>query len=255
MQSLERGIEWKIVFGSTIESQREEIGNQWKMDHPDFQIAVHSINPEINIIKLITDQEIESHQNFFEQCAKDYRELAIQLISDFVKKHKVEFDPDYPLNTLCHTNEFGYQPVGQITGWKYAFHGIHLGLTNIKSGQRIEIPLTYGLEFGQLDPCFFIDFVKSTKEYQPLPVKIYSDYAEGVRILEKMVDLGKFEYVNSNWHDDKGIVVADRKMVDVKVFNRDLIERKRGSSHLQSDELRRENSAYNMWRKLKRLWN
>lgn len=219
IKSLERGIEWKIVFGNKINSKREKIGGQWKFEHPEFQIAVHTIEPEINIVKLITDKEIEEHQEFFVKCAKDYRNLATKLINEFAEKYNVKIDPEYPMNTLRHTEKFGYKPVGQMNGWRYAFHGIHCGLTNNKTGQRIEIPLTYGLEFGQLDPYFFSRFIKSTKEYLPLPVEIYCDYADGRRILEKMVEIGKFEYVNSNWPNEKGIVVTDREKVEVKVYN------------------------------------
>ncbi|WP_188112325.1 hypothetical protein [Aquimarina sp. RZ0] len=225
IKSLPRGIEWKIVFADKIKSKREKIGNQWKFEHPEFEVGIHTVVPEINITKLITDKEIEENQDFFEKCAKDYRDLAIKLINEFADKHSIVIDSEYPMNTLCHTNKFGYEPIGKMNGWKYAFHGIHCGLTNIKTGQRIEIPLNYGLEFGQLDPYFFTNFIKSSNEYQPLPIGIYCDYADGKRIMEKMVELGKFEYVNSNWPNEKGIVVADRKKVEVKTFKSEVEEK------------------------------
>jgi hypothetical protein len=222
IKSLERGIEWKIVFENNIKSKREKIGCQWKFEHPEFQIAVHTIEPEINIVKLITNKEIEVHQDFFEKCAKDYRNLATKLINEFSEKYNVKIDTEYPMNTLCHTEKFGYKSVGQMNGWRYAFHGIHCGLTNNKTGQQIEVPLTYGLEFGQLDPYFFTRFIKSTKEYQPLPIGIYCDYADGYRILEKMVEIGKFEFVNSNWPNKKGIIVSDREKIEIKIYNPDV---------------------------------
>lgn len=261
IKSLERGIEWKIVFGNKIKSKREKIGGQWKFEHPEFQIAVHTIEPEINIVKLITDKEIEKHQEFFEKCAKDYRNLATKLINEFAEKHNVKIDPEYPMNTLCHTDKFGYRPVGQMNEWRYAFHGIHCGLTNNKTGQRIEIPLTYGLEFGQLDPYFFTGFIKTTKEYQPLPIGIYCDYADGKRILEKMVEIEKFEYVNSNWPNEKGIVVTDREKVEVKVYNPDEEleeERLRTTTYKNNggNSAKTKDSDNNkFWSKLKSMWS
>lgn len=219
IKSLPRGIEWKIVFTDKIKSKREKIGGQWKFEHPRFQIGIHTIEPEINIVKLITDEEIEEHQDFFERCAKDYRNLATKLINEFAEKHNLGIDPESPMDTLCHTDKLGYKPVGEISGWRYAFHGIHCAFSNLKTRQHIEVPLTYGLEFGQLDPYFFTGFIKSTKEYQPLPTGIYCDYADGNRIMEKMVELGKFEYINSNWPNKNGIVVTDRKKLEVKVYN------------------------------------
>jgi len=261
IKSLQRGIEWKIVFANKIKSRREKIGNQWKFEHPEFQIAIHSIKPEINIIKLITNEEIEEHQDFFEKCAQDYRNLATQLINEFAENHNLEIEPKNPMNTLCHTDKYGYKPVGQMSEWRYAFHGIHCGLTNNKTGQRIEIPLTYGLEFGQLDPYFFTGFIKSTNEYQPLPIGIYCDYSDGKRILEKMVELGKFEYVNSNWPDKKGIVVTDREKVEVKVYNPD-VDLEKESLHTtryknnggSATKIKDKNTS-KLWSKLKNLWS
>lgn len=248
IKSIPIGIRLKIVFADKIKSKREKIGEQWKLEHPEFQIGIHTIEPEINIIKLLTNGEIEEHQDFFEKCAKDYRNLATKLINEFAEKHDVKIDPEYPMNTLCHTNKFGYKPVGKMDNWRYAFHGFHCAFSNLKTRQYIEVPLTYGLEFGELDPYFFTGFIKSTKEYRPLPVEIYCDYDDGKRILEKMVKLGKFEYVNSNWPNEKGIVVSDREKVKVKVY----------IPEMESEEERLRTTTYKnnkIWSKLKSLWS
>ncbi|UKN03801.1 hypothetical protein K6119_09890 [Paracrocinitomix mangrovi] len=207
----------KVKFGRWIKSKRESIGKKWKSDHPNFQIGIHTVLPEINIVKLITSEEIHNNQDFFEKCAKDYRNLATKLITAFAKEYDITINPELPMDTLRHTNKFGYEPVGEFNGWKYAFHGIHCAFTNKETGQQIEVPLNYGLEFGQLDPYFFVQFIKTTQEYEPIPVKLFCDYADGKRILEEMVELGKFEYINSNWPDEKGVVVKERSKVDVPI--------------------------------------
>lgn len=226
IKSLPKGIRLRVVFGDNMKSDREKLGKQWEFEHPEFQIAIHTIKPEINFVKLITDEEIREHQNFFEKCAKDYRNLAITLINEFANKHNLEINPDSPMDTLYHTNKLGYKPVGEMNEWQYAFHGIHCAFSNLTTGQHVEVPLTYGLEFGQLDPYFFTRFIKSTKEYEPLPIGIYCDYADGNRILEKMVELGKFENINSNWPNEKGIVVADREKVNVNIYKPETEEKR-----------------------------
>lgn len=218
IKSFQAGIEWKIIFGESIAHKRKKIGSRWRFEHPEFEIGIHTTKPEIYFTKLITDQEIEKHQDFFEQCAKDYRNLATQLINMFAHTYQIKIDPEFPNHSLYHTNTLGYEPVGQMNHWRYAFHGIHCAFTHNKTGQYIEVPLTYGLEFGVLDPYFFTKFIKSTKAYYPLPVNIYSCYTDGKKILDKMLDLGKFEYINSNWPDKKGIVVTDREKTMVKTY-------------------------------------
>ena len=217
IQALPSGTRLKVKFGRWIKSRRKSIGEKWKADLPNFQIAIHTISPEINIVKLITKSEIRDNQDFFEKCAKDYRNLATELITAFAKKYHLTIDPELPLNCLRHTDQFGYEPFGEFNGWKYAFHGIHCAFTNIETGQRIEVPLNYGFEFGQLDPYFFVQFIKTTKEYQPLPLALFSEYADGTRILEEMIKLDKFEYINSNWPHEEGVVVKDRSKVDVPI--------------------------------------
>ena len=98
------------------------------------------------------------------------------------------------------------------------FTWISLLFRTYENGQVIEIPLVFGLEFGDLDPYFFITFIKSTPEYQPLPIDIYVNYADGLRIIEKMVSLGKFERISSNIENYFGTVVSDRDKVEINIY-------------------------------------
>jgi len=220
IESIPRGIELKVVFGDKILPQRDEVVRQWKKDHPDFQIGAHSFEPVVSLLRLIAYTEIDDNQDFFERCAKDYRDLSTELINEFARFFDVEINSEYPLMTLNSSGKHRYKQSGRFKTWNYFFHGIHCAFTNISTGQYIEVPLTYGLEFGVLDPYFFTRYIKSTQAYIPLPVEIFSDYHDGLRILERMIDLGKFEYINSNWPASEGVFVSDRDKISVKVFQR-----------------------------------
>lgn len=200
----------KIVFKGSVQDEREVIGRDLKGKLPNFQIGVHIIEPEINIAKLITDQEIAENQLFFEQCAKDYRKLGAQLISDLANTLDIIIDKDFPLDSFNQFKRSNKQQ-GRLNEWRYFFHGIHCLFENSRTHQSIEVCLLFGLEFGALDPYFFSRFIKSTPEYKPLPIEIYEDYADGVRILDRMLELGKFERIYSNTGNDIGIVVTDRE--------------------------------------------
>lgn len=207
----------KIIFEASIQNQRQEIGENLKKSLEGFQIGIHISNPEINIAKLITDKEIEEHQLFFENCAKDYRDLSRKLIFELAKKFKIKFSEEYPYLTF-NKLKGDKRGRGKMGDWKYFFHGFHCCFENQKTGQTIEVPLVFGLEFGDLDPYFFSIFIKSTPEYQPLPVEIYEDYADGARINDKMLSLGKFERINSNFKNHSGIVVTDRDKIEIKEY-------------------------------------
>jgi hypothetical protein len=206
-----------LHFEGAIEQERDYIGNKLKNNLIGFQVRLPHFEPEINICKLITDEEIELNQSFFEHCAKDYRALSERLIVKLAHKLKVKIDPDFPLLSF-NPLKTSKKQIGEVEEWKYFLHGYHCGFRNKKSGQLIEVPLVFGLEFGDLDPYFFTKFIKSTKEYHPLPVFIYEDYEDGIQINRKMLSLGIFEKINSNIENHFGIVVKDRKKINVDVY-------------------------------------
>ncbi|WP_347254177.1 DUF6896 domain-containing protein [Leminorella grimontii] len=207
----------RLVFEDTVKEQRETVGQALKNDLDGFWVGVHMIEPEINVAKLITEQEVERHQDFFEACARDYRNLATELIFVLAQQLNVRIEENYPLLTF---NPFkaGRKHKGVMGEWRYFFHGYHCAFDNPKTGQCIEVPLVFGLEFGDLDPYFFTRFIKSTKAYRPLPVELYEDYHDGVRVNQKMLALGKFERIEAAMPNHFGIAVTGREKIDVESF-------------------------------------
>ena len=215
--SLPREKTLKLIFGNEILNQREKVWTELKEKLVGYQIGMHTIEPEINISKLITDDEIEMHQDFFERCAKDYRQLATKLIFELGEKLQLIINDDFPLLTFNPLKRDSTKSRGKVNEWLYFLHGFHCGFENTKTQQCIEVPLTFGFEFGELDPYFFTRFIKTTNAYQPLPVAIYEDYADGKQILEKMLAIGKFEIINSSMSGQQGIVVTYRDKIVVKI--------------------------------------
>lgn len=215
IRTIQRGQVLKLVFEPGVQNQRIAIGQSLQERLVGFLVSIPAFDAEINITQLITDQEIEDHQVFFEQCAKDYRQLAGQLLFKLVDKLGITLNEDFPLDTFYQLMR-DKRHIGQVENWKYFFHGFHCGFRNVNTGQYIEVSLVFGLEFGDLDPYFFTRYIKSTPAYQPIPVEIFEDYDDGVRINEKMLVLGKFESIPSNVGNHFGIVVTDRDKVAIK---------------------------------------
>lgn len=205
----------KLIFEKDIQDQKEAVGQNLINKLFGFQVEIHTIDPEINISKLITDKEIDDNQDFFEQCAKDYRLLGEELLFKLVDKLGLKLNKDFPMETFNQLKR-DKRSIGKVGGWRYFVHGFHCGFENNKTGQLIEVPLVFGFEFGDLDPYFFSKFIKSTPNYRPLPVDIFEDYADGVRISERMISLGKFERISSNVGNHYGIVVTERQKVEIK---------------------------------------
>ncbi|QIJ88339.1 hypothetical protein C7H62_0530 [Mesoflavibacter sp. HG96] len=242
IKSIPRERTLKLIFENELKSKREKIGENLKKELLGFQVGIHTIQPEIYVAKLITDEEIESNQDFFEQCAKDYRQLGKELLFKLVNKLNLKLNEDFPLGTF-NILKSGKKQIGKVENWKYFVHGFHCGFENITTGQIIEVPLVFGLEFGDLDPYFFTKYIKSTPSYKPLPVDIYEDYADGVRIIEKMISLGKFERIDSNIGNHYGIVVTDREKVNIKSCEELDEQYKKQNRQMK-------NSKFNIWKYL-----
>lgn len=210
----------KIIFDHSIGYLREDYGKQLKKNLPHFQIGIHSMEPKIEINKLITKEEIIANQLFFVQCAKDYRKLGEELVSLFFEKKKIKLNKDFPFLAFNYLKGRRTQG-GKVGKWKYFLHGYHCYFQNIITKQEIEVPFMFGMEFGDLDPYFFSLYIKSTPEYQPLPVTIYEDFADGKRILDVMFQLGLLEQINSNLENHSGLVIKDRNKVEIKIYNPD----------------------------------
>lgn len=218
IESIPREKKLIIIFSKSIDHLRERFGEKLKADLVNFQIAIHSLKPEIHICKLITHREIITHQTFFESCAKDYRNLATKLILRLIEKNKIKHHPDFPFLTF-NSIKGSKKSRGKTDDWEYFFHGYHCHFKNTKTQQEIEVPIMFGMEFGDLDPYFFSIYIKSTPQYQPLPINIYENFDDGHRILEVMLNLGLFENINSNLKNHTGIVVKDREKVRIKIYD------------------------------------
>lgn len=216
LMNLERGVKLKVVFREDTQQLKDITGEYWKKELSHFSIVSHTIDQEITIVKLITDEEIIEHQDFFEICAQEYGLLGKELITQFAHKFQIKDYQAYPLGQINpYFENSQYKHSGKMGEWAYYIHGMHCAFTHKRTGQHIEVPLSYGEEFGVLDPYFFTDFIHTTPEFKPIPVPIFESYADGKRILDVMLELGKYEKINSNLPGLEGIIVTQRKKKEV----------------------------------------
>lgn len=133
---------------------------------------------------MIQENDIKKHMAFFKKCEMDYQTLAEKLIKELANQLKVEIDFELPLRTFnpFYTSAQG----GQMHEWEYFFHGNHCLFNNKITQQKIEVSLVNGKYFGTLDPFFFMEYILSTAEYNPLPVSILEPYQDSIKIIESI---------------------------------------------------------------------
>lgn len=217
IRNIKRGVCLKINLIESAQKYQEEKGRELRKDLPNFSIGINMNGYEINVKKLITNKEILEHQDFFEFCAKEYGLLGEKLINEFIVYKGIPNHKGFPLKELNgYIGNKNHEPRGEMGEWNYYFHGFHCLFINRNTKQKIEVPLTYGEEFGELDPYFFSIFIKTTPKFQPLPIYIYDDYEDGKIIIETMFQLGKFEIIKSNIEGRLGYIVKDRIKKNIK---------------------------------------
>lgn len=197
----------RLLFHDAVAHLKTDFGNALAAQLPHALVYIHDVAPMINLEQLIPDEEIVANQDFFEQCGRDYNELAHALIDKLAVMLQVDIhstDPHRVFIPFYSTDK----KQGKLEAWNYYFHGYHCGFKHTLSGQEIEVSIVNGQEFGAFDPYFFIRFILSTKLYRPLPFRFYNEYEDGKRVLQKMVALGKFEQLNLNARE--AILVRDR---------------------------------------------
>lgn len=218
IQSLPRGIKLNLIFEEAILAKRSEIGEKWQQQLPEYSVDIQLNGREITIFKLLTAEEIEEHQEFFENCGKEYGILAEQLIKQFIEQYDVVSHGGFPLITINPYGKSHYRPSGEMGDWDYHFHKFHCAFTHKETKQHIEVCLVFGEEYGELDPYFFSTFIKTTAKFQPSPVPIIDYYVDGKRIFDVMLKLEKFEEINSNIRGRTGVIVMDREKKEVKPY-------------------------------------
>jgi len=233
LENAERGVIFYVLFQkrNTLYRNKNKTGvktlkhfeNIFKSSLPDnFLIrAIHESN-SIRVEKLITYTEITSNQVFFKKCAEDYNCLANELMEQFQNMFKIKPYIDVPFITMNNYYENPHGSGELMGNWLYEFHGMELRFTNIITNQVVEIFLNYGGEFGVLDPLFFINYIKSTDKYKPLPVKLLHNFHDGHRVIEVMTELDLFEKIHSNFSvEPSREIIKSRDKKVIKVVNKD----------------------------------
>lgn len=167
----------------------------------------------------MTDEEIRFHQKFFENCAKDYRNLAKDLVLQLTEIKKIKLNEDFPFLTFNKMKGNQKLSRGKILDWNFFIHGYHCHFINTKTKQEVEAPFMFGMDFGDLDPYFFLLFIETNPAYKPLPFNIEDKFKDGEKVLKVMLELGLFEKISSNIKNHSGIAVKDRDKIEIKLFN------------------------------------
>ncbi len=206
IESLPREVRLIVVFEEEVGIDKGELGEEWKTYFPEHLVGINSVENHISLQKLITVDEVKQHQMFFEKCGIEYARLASDLVGRFMTYFKVPPHQGFPFKTLYWFRNPHFKKSGKMGKWKYNFHGFHCGFTHQVTGLTIEASLVFGKNYGELDPYFFGQYIKTNPDYIPLPVPVYDSYHDGKRIVQTMLALGRFKEIKSHFEERVGVI-------------------------------------------------
>lgn len=80
--------------------------------------------------------------------------------------------------------------------WAYQFHGVECCFTSARTGQVVDVRLTFGDEFGVLDPWFFHRFLRTTPRYSSLAADLADGFHDTARALEVLERSGRLTRID-----------------------------------------------------------
>lgn len=138
----------------------------------EFQVTVFPvIRPEH--VAQIADQLLEA--------ARAFRSIARQLCTRLA--HALDLSPESLVDSPRTSGQLDPE-------WRYHFHGLECCFTSVITGQELDVKLSFGSEFGVLDPWFFHRFLSTTLEYTRLAASLPDGFLDTARALDVLESTG-----------------------------------------------------------------
>lgn len=146
----------------------------------------------ITVMQVVSEQEVLAHADELVSAAMHFRFMATVLMSKLALVFQV---PPREINAFFRFRLADEQYSGSLDDdWDYGFHGFECWFGNRRTGQVLEVILSYGEERGILDPYFFLQFLQSTPGYVPLAER-FPDFHNMARALDVLAKHGRLRTV------------------------------------------------------------
>jgi hypothetical protein len=155
----------------------------------------------VTVMRVDRAGDVAAHMDEFVAALRLFRRTATTLATRLAARLGVA--PGVLLRAL----KPGGSPPGRLDEWDYQPHGGECRFVGRATGQVVEVRLTFGEEFGALDPYFFGRFVRSTPGLEGLARLIRDEYHDTARVLELVGRAGYLREERNGWR--RGWVVRD----------------------------------------------
>jgi hypothetical protein len=163
----------------------------------------------ITVKKVIAAEDVQANEAQFVAALRLFRQTASALASRLARRLGVPADRLLDLGRGNARTGWADRLRGLLGrrlrgrrldgGWSYCFHGGACHFEDRATGQVVEVRLTFGAEFGVLDPYFFALFVKSTPALAHLAPLLRDEFHDAARVLKLLHRAGHLRVVEGRF--------------------------------------------------------
>lgn len=179
------------IAGQVDRSLLDSILAQLARGLPEHSVFL-SGESQLTVLPVICTAEVHRIADDLLEAARAFRLIASQLCARLASALEISTDAliDAP------------RASGQLDAeWRYRFHGLQCCFLSCATGQVVDIELSFGDEFGVLDPWFFHRFLSTTGRYASVVAHLTHGFHDTQRALDVLENSGRLTRITRSVGD------------------------------------------------------
>jgi hypothetical protein len=179
-----------VTLGSSEKSALVQRLTEALPEHSVFDAGAGAEATHVTVLRPIASEIVLAHADDVIAAAFAFRVLA----SNLARRLAAHLNVSPELLANC----FGEGSLDDV--WDYVFHGRECRFEN-RRGQILDVRLSFGTEFGVLDPWFFSEFLCTTARWHALSVVFRDKFHDTRRSFDILARIGRLQSVQGNVFD------------------------------------------------------
>ena len=197
----------------TLEFESGKVNEAYRKELQQELTNYHVFNPrwlpQLWIQPALETAKILALKDDIYNAAVSFRNDGIEIIKALGETYQVNPFEQKSLLSIKEKSRSNKQRGKVNDEWDFWFHGAECQFKNRKTGQIIELVITYGSEFGALDSYFFLTYLQTTPKFKALADFFSEDSTSVAKALNLLEDLRMLHRINDE--SQRGIVTEIQK--------------------------------------------
>ena len=206
----------RILFALTDGSFERDYIMTLQKEFPNYVVSEIKWMNKLVIVPSISTKTVLDNLNKFYKCIELFDKTAHLLMNLMAETFDIDLNNSSEIYDL-KMNKSDRQR-GQINDeWKYHFHGKGCSFTNLITEQFLDVQITNGLEFGELNTYYLMKFIQTTESLKEMSL-ILNDELNNMQKVIEILRMNDFLIKLANENSDGLIINRNKKPVDNNMY-------------------------------------